>query len=271
MAKRSIEGYRPIGLSRALAQSHRYVPKATIKKLFEAMGPIPPKRRFEQALLFPKSGNYVTRQISARAQFILSVERAAAEYMLETEARTRPTATQMASEFATIENAARKLLLALKAGEDGDLDKGPYALRYEGLQAWAADEHDRDQEIKFLPQEPVAVTRVRVAIRGVAAIRQWARYARDRKQRTVSEQKKREAGTKPSRYDGNAPLNTFLKRVFADCWWAIAGRQTTDAPKTIAFCKLAARAVGVCLSDNAARERVRSIRGPTGKSKQKAF
>lgn len=268
MAKRSIEGYEPVGIARALDASYRAVPKDLVGRLFEAMGPVPPERKFEQALLYPKSGDYVHRTISARAMFILSVERAAIAYALETERRTRPSAAQMAKEFEAIESAALRLLRALRAGSDGDLDKVPYALRYEGLQAWAAAEHDKGQSIEFLPKEPLGATRVRIAIQGVAAIRRWARSARERKELSMHEQKVREENAPSAKHDGNAALNEFLGRVFADCWCAIAGRRVTISPQTIAFCQLAARAVGINLSDVAARERIRVIDGRRGKSKR---
>ncbi len=270
MAKRSIENYKPVGLANALEPGHRFGPKALVAELIEAAAPLP-VRTYETTLVTPLSGNLVERPLSARAKFILSVEKAAAAYHLASEDRTKPSALQLSKEFRAIEQAAFKLLRTLQAGEHGDLDKVPYAIRYDGLQAWAALELEHAAKAHtepFMPREPVAETRVRAALKGVAAIKRWASSAHKRKLETFErEQKMRSnANAAAARHDGNAPLNEYLYRVFTDCWWGIAQREITDAPKPIAFCKLAARVVGVKLRDDGARDRLRRMLGRRGKS-----
>lgn len=272
MAKRSFEAYRPIGLKKALDPEHRYVSLSCIDKLIGVGGPLP-NREFE--ISGEENGNLVSVNVSARDKIENAVELAAIAYHLAKEQQVKPTPTQIAERCAKIEQLARRLLLALGAGLDGDIEKMPDALRYGALQAFAEIEAERRKaEIQnreaYPADEWFGVTHLRRAVGGVASLRRWAAEVKARKLQTKELQKARRqaTGSDRARYEGDKPLNDYLERVLTDCWWGVYGREFADGPALLKFARIAADGIGVKLGKaDAARERIRrALKMRTGKS-----
>jgi len=216
MAKRSIEGYQPRGLS--MVAGHRYTNRQAVAELIGTVEPLPDSRfnTVVAYLLGTKDRTLVERSLSARAKFILGVEHAARSFHFASEERRKPTALQLASEFEAIEKATERLLQALQVGTAGDLDRMPYALRYDGVQASAEAEcndsgFDRCDPALFLPAE-LAVSRVRASVRGIVALKRWATAARARADLLHGDDLKtrRQIGREYSRNDGAAALDEYL-------------------------------------------------------------
>jgi hypothetical protein len=263
MAKRSIEAYRPVGLAKALDPDHRYVSSGYLDKLIEVGGPLP-NRPFE--ISGEERGRLVPLTVSARDKFDNELERAARAYHLAKEEQVKPTATQLAAHAAAIEKAARQLLLALGAGLSGNLERMPDALRYGGLQAFAEIEAKRleaaaQNRAEYPADEFWAPTRLRRAVEGVAAIHRWAKAMKAHKlaSKRLEGDRLKAAGKAYARYAGDKPLNDYLGSVVASCWLAICGREIADGPQLWRFGRVAAAAVGVKLSNDASRERIRRV------------
>jgi hypothetical protein len=242
MAKRTIEGYRPIVFSSKDAEWS--LDLAFVDRLIAIAGQLP-NTRFD--VLNPheqgqwrEGCEYANVKLSAREYLVHGLTAAARRYFRERHSQSEPTAAQLSVSFASIEDAAHTLLRELGAGRNGDVDRMPFALRFGGLQAEAGT----DDLVEGGP-------RLKAAIKGVHLLYQWARSAKTRQQRRKALSVKSLA-----RNEGDKALNEYLHEVIVNCWEHLYEREAKVGPQLTNFAIVAAKVVGASLpSDEASVSR----------------
>lgn len=266
MAKSSIDAYRPVGLAKALDRDHRYVSDACLASLIKIAGELPGEPVGVQKT--GDDGLFYFTEVEAREALQIYAESAATTYHVVRELLSRPTATQAAIEYERIETAARKLLITLRVGSPADPDNMPPLLREYGLLPYANQEADELEAARPGRRDGMVhlhfgSSLMRSAIKGIAGIEKWAAAARAAAQQKVNYEW---AGTRPPRgrrapRESNRAMDEFVSCVVDDCWKVVFGRQVADGPALIKFIRAAALGIGVKLSADAARERLRKHLG----------
>jgi hypothetical protein len=248
VAKRSIEGYRPTGIG--LGDD----PPPDVAALINAAGPLP-DRTFEAWRWGPPDeGSYAN--VTAREYLIECVQSAVREYGWNKQQAHRPTPTQLHAEYDAIHKAAWALLCALHH----DVEKMPLALR-DGELGTAA--------VASAPGSGL-VSRdnlLRAALSGVKNFHQWSEVARKQVAAAMVLEGRSSPTRRPSRNKGDEALNVFVRRVMESCWVGIWGLEVTDSPRTWAFARAVAKLVGLSMSEDSARARVRSVYADTFEAK----
>jgi hypothetical protein len=250
MAKRSVQGYRPLEVAEALRRGRRFFPDSAIEAIIE-IADEPPLGPFTIPIVTAK-GEWEDEPVNGRAALQHHLEIAAYELARARLDQSTPTPRQRAKEFKRIELAARRLLNTLQVGPRYKVDNMPTSLLSSGLLAFREkDDEKLNRGAGDLLQDNV---------RGVVRLARLAKAARLRQEGTRS---------RPKRNEGDKALDQFVGSVVATCWWTIYGREITDGPKLIAFVQAAMRGVGEKPSADAVRERFRRVFGRRGKPKTK--
>jgi hypothetical protein len=238
MAKRTIEGYRPIVDS--VKDAKWSLDLAFVDQLIAIAGQLP-NARFD--VLNPheqgqwKEGcDCANVKLSAREYLVHELTAAARRYFRERLSQSEPTAAQLSVSFASIEDAAHTLLSELGVGRNGNVDRMPSALRFGGLQAEAGTDDLVEGGL-----------RLKGAIKGVHLLHQWARSAKTRQQR-----RKALSGKSLARNEGDKALNEYVHEVIVNCWEVLYERDAKVGPQLTKFAIVAAKAVGASLAGDEA-------------------
>jgi hypothetical protein len=234
MAKRTIEGYRPIVVS--MQNTDWSLDVALVDQLIEIAGTLPnapfgisiPNDRGQ----WKKGAKYENVNLSARDYLVHELTAAAKRYFRGKLRQSEPTAAQLSVSFASIEDAAHTLLRELGVGRDGNVDRMPFALRFGGLLAEACTDDLAEGGL-----------RLKGAIKGVHSLHQWARSAKTRQQH-----RKALSGKSLVRNEGDKALNEYLHEVIVNCWEHLYEREAKVGPQLTKFAIVAAKVVGASLA-----------------------
>ena len=139
MARRSIEGYRPLAVAEALRSGRRLFPDTAIEAMIAIAG-APPPGPFKISVITRKGNKYRSRKVSGRASLEHHLEKDARALVVAREHQRRPTARQLEKKFAAIATTARRLLNHLEVGPKYDVDDMPTSLLSGGLLPFAVKE-----------------------------------------------------------------------------------------------------------------------------------
>jgi hypothetical protein len=253
MAKRSVQGSRPLALAEALRSGQRFFPDTAIEAMIAIAGQ-PPLGPF--AISFPTTtGKYRSRKVSGREALRQYLETDARALAVAREAQRGPTARQAEKKFAAIAASADRLLKHLEVGPRHNVDDMPTSLRSGGLLPFLVKEAETlNRSANSLLQDDVRSV-VRLARSAEAARRRFEQIAKSR--------------SMPKRNEGDRPLDRFVGSVVGTCWLLVYRRDIAVGPKPIAFVQAALRGVGEKPSADAVRDRIRRIFQRRGKSKTK--
>lgn len=142
MPQRSIAGFRPTGI----AFGTRFYSSRDIEAIISAAGGLS-QGNVKHIRVNKKATGFITVTVSRRKALAECLHSAAQRWHVNSQFQTKPTDKQLAESFAKIEAAANRLLKALhlpgQPHGDDPLSPMPYALRFEGLQAFAGLEAER--------------------------------------------------------------------------------------------------------------------------------
>jgi len=232
-----------------------------IDKLVKIAGELPAHQfRIEKR----EKREVVTYSGSAREKLHSEIEHAQLQYRFAGDGRRRRTPKQLLTELRRIESAAHRLLM-LVGRDDGAVRDSTF-----GLDHSASDEVGRLTEAlqqaelmtlrHSLPREMFSPSgRLQTAIEGVEALRRWAKAAAEENLRRIARMRTGEIGLRHGRHRGDVRLNGYIKTMVEECWCGVWGRQISDGPRLWRFVVEAASAVGMGLSEDASRERIRRI------------
>jgi hypothetical protein len=247
MPKRSVKAYRPTGIQ----LDENYVRSEHIDSLTAIAGPLP-DLKFEIEQPGGQGEECVRLQVPAREYLGHHLETAVGAFRLEMQQGKKPTPAQLASEYDVIEKAALRLLGTLQVSKAGDFERMPLALRFGGLSAQARIDAQERGTSENRPLDGDSL--LRQTVEGVRDLRRWAAAARERELRIHSALPRSQR-----RYEGNPALNSFLQYVVANAWWAIWGLEIKDSLPLCRFIAATAAIVDVSLSEDGARQKLRSI------------
>ncbi len=246
VAKRGVKRFRPTRIK----LDGRYATDEQIAELIRIVGALPDRQfQIEQSRGPDEPWEVLT--IESRPYLVRHIESAARTYHWEARQGDRPTPAQLVDKYGAIEQAARRLLHTLHVTESGEIEKMPWALRYGGL---AAQAHKQAAEAGGHHGPLFGDGLLRQVIEGVRDLRQWADAALERELAVKARQPQSQ-----DRHEGNTALNDYLKYVVVNSWWAIWGIEIRDNARILAFMCAAAAIVGVELTRDAARKRLRTI------------
>jgi hypothetical protein len=235
-----------------------------IDKFVEIAGQLP-SHQFE--ILAWEKDKVVTYRGSARAKLHSEIIFAHHEYLVGDQSQRLAQAKQLLTQLNRIEAAAHSLLVLVASGSPAIVDTF-------GLRDIVEEEqnHLRDalgkvlQRVDFerlgLSSRSFSNTaRIEGAVEGVKSLHRWAKAAAEQNKRRIARihTKREEFGN--ARHKGDVGLNRYIECVVIGCWCEVWGRQILDGPKLWKFVMVAADAVGVPLSKEASRERIRRIFG----------
>jgi hypothetical protein len=229
-----------------------------IDRLVKIAGELP-AHQFEIEKL--EKDEVVTYSGSAREKLHDALQRAHRRYRrLGDDGQQLGTTKQLLKELRRIENTAHRLLVLV--GHDTSAMRS-----FLGLERSAAEEVEplrrALRELKFmgldLSREISPLRRLRTAIEGVDALHRWAKAAAEENLRRIARMHPQKAGSEHARHKGDAPLNRYIETVVKECWCGVWERQISDGPKLWRFVVEAAAGIGVPLSEDASRERIRRI------------
>jgi hypothetical protein len=258
MPKRSIEKYRPTGIR---FRDEPFYSEGDIDRIIESAGGLP-DGNFEIARVKADASGFEDVVVSRRTALKERLESAARAWHWESQKQIEPTAEQLSAAFTEIQKAAERLLETMHIPVTGGIDRLPSALRYGGLQAMAA----------FAPKAPgeTSAGLLRSAIVGVCRLRAWSRILAHRERRRARLRPRKQ------RREPDAALNSFIKAL-GGIWFEVFERpiKTSVNASThkatgrfVSFVVVAVRPLGIVLSPDAARDRIRQqfrLR-PKGKS-----
>ena len=174
MARKSVGLYRPKGLEDYLA-GRRYYTDADIGLIIVAVGKLP-RGKVDLAVPDPETGDLKTKRVARSEALQYRLERCVHWWAIQVETQKTPTHKQLEKEYARIESAAKRLLSTLHISENGKVVNIPDAVRYGGLQAYAAVEAEK---LGGFP-EYLGEDLLQQSVAGVARLRRWAEAAGER-------------------------------------------------------------------------------------------
>ena len=214
MPQKSVSDFKPTGI----AIDHCYYSDRDIQAIISAAGRLP-QGNVEHGSTSKDGKRLIAKTVERRTALEACLKRAAQTWAVDSQFQTRPTAKQLSDSLAAIESTANKLLEKLQLPNEPDssdlLAPMPYALRFDGLQAVAAEEAEN---LGGFP-EHTGEGLLAEAVRGVYRLRGWAHNADPRKREETPENQEGISTPRKERHVADAALNELigsLCRIWAD-------------------------------------------------------
>ncbi len=272
MVRKSVTGFRLENL-RPFMDGRRFYSDAGIDRIIEAAGGLPPGRVALPDQRAPKTGERTPRWVSPRKALAHRLEKLARAWAFQAPLQTMATHRQQADACTRIESAAKRLLVALGVGDDGDVEAMSWVLRFGGLQAQAAIPVRIDGD-----PGPSGETLLRESVLGVVRLRQWATKVRERADALAT----RNSRLSPPAHAADEALmrliegfreigvEIFGKRPGTSVGKPASPRAGKAGGPMVRFIQACLKPLNIGLTDEAVRERVRPPRG-MGKSRCNNF
>jgi hypothetical protein len=164
---------------------------------------------------------------------------------------------RVVTEIRRMESAAKRLLTSAKANAES------YALFHTINEESARLVGNLEpQAFRLLGISEARLTsrrRFEAAVDGVEAIHRWAKATAEQREKVLQAYQSRRKAQYSSRHRhrGDVGLNIFIETIVAKGWVKVWGQKIADGRRLREFVRVATAGVGVSLSSDAIRERIR--------------